>query len=103
MNTEQMEDETAVPDSAMVSVESTTAEFDAIESLVRLLVGGTIEAPSELVARLKVWEAQAAENHSDHTLPSVPVASDQLRYALVGLVFEHKTKCVTRLPDLVAW
>lgn len=65
----------------------TQAEFDAIESLVRLLVGSSIELPIELAARLKQWEEWAAQQ--PRTAVTAPeTSSDLLRYALVGLVFQ---------------
>jgi hypothetical protein len=85
------------------------AEFDALESLIRLLVGGSIEAPAELIARLKQWEALAAQQQEtaaasptsaqfryarrDLAIPPEPFqaaspTSAQFRYALVGLIFE---------------
>ncbi len=84
-----MATETTESESALVPVETTLteAEFDALESLVRLLVGGSIEAPAELVARLKQWETQVAEAGNTGKLAPVPAATDQLRYALVGLAF----------------
>lgn len=62
------------------------AEFDALESLIRLLVGGSIEAPAELVARLKQWEALATQQQGTAVPPSSTTAN--FRYALVGLIFE---------------
>ncbi|GIK54403.1 MAG: hypothetical protein HND44_04465 [Chloroflexi bacterium] len=84
-----MATETTESESALVPVETTLteAEFDALESLVRLLVGGSIEAPAELVSRLKQWETQVAEAGNTGKLAPVPAATDQLRYALVGLAF----------------
>lgn len=81
--------ETTQSESVLVSVETTLteAEFDALESLVRLLVGGSIEAPAELVARLQQWERQVAEAGDTGNLAAIPAATDQLRYALVGLAF----------------
>lgn len=80
-------DETAV---ALVptGTQPASAEFDGLESLLRLLVGSSIEAPAELVARLKMWEAQVAESGGKADLAAIPTAAAQLRHALVGLVFE---------------
>lgn len=96
------ETDTAVPDSSestssLVPIEAETdnAEFDALESLVRLLVGSTIEAPAELVARLKKWEAEVAASGNQDDLAAIPVTTDQLRYALVGLVFETQDQVRT--------
>lgn len=85
-----MDIETAETNDALISAEAnpTTADFDALESLVRLLVGGSIEAPAELVARLRTWEAIVAEADDGAYLAPLPVTTDQLRYALVGMVFE---------------
>ncbi|HRQ41520.1 MAG TPA: hypothetical protein PLD25_26670 [Chloroflexota bacterium] len=81
--------ETTESPSALVPVEATlpTDEFDALESLIRLIVGGGIEAPAELVARLKQWEAQVAATGTPESLAPMPPATDPLRYALVGLAF----------------
>ncbi len=77
-------------ENALVPVETALnrAEFDALESLVRLLVGASIEAPAELVARLKQWETEVSQVAQPGNLAPVPAATDQLRYALVGLALE---------------
>ncbi len=63
------------------------SDFDTIESLLRLLVGAGIEAPAELIERLKKWEAIAAETKPEAELAD-DIVSANLRYALVGLLFE---------------
>lgn len=68
-------------------VERVNTDFDALESLARLLVGAGIEAPAELVERLKKWETIANRTDPDSQLAE-DLASDKLRYALVGLLFE---------------
>ncbi len=87
LNYQPMTTETTEPQTALAPVESVpqAAEFDALESLVRLIVGGAIEAPAELVARLQQWEEQAAQTGDAHSLAPTPAATEQLRYALVGL------------------
>ena len=58
------------------------------QSLARLLVGATMLGGDELLKRVRVWEDQHAQ--ADTKLPSKEdeTATDQLRYAFVGLLFE---------------
>ena len=84
-------------------VERIPPDFDTIESLLRLLVGAGIEAPAELIERLKKWEAIADDTHSDSTLAEA-MAADKLRYALVGFLFESQAQVrggVSRIGRLV--
>jgi hypothetical protein len=79
--------------------ESDEAEFDALHSLIRLLLGGALEGSDELVRRLTVWEAYLRREQGDgQTLSS---KNNSLRYALIGLVFEGE-ECARRGWSL-AW
>lgn len=63
------------------------ADVDTAVSLLRLLVGASIEAPAELAERLKQWEAIAQETDTASDLADDMIPNN-VRYALVGLLFE---------------
>jgi hypothetical protein len=60
-------------------------DFDAIEALMRLLVGGTLEGADELLRRLRQWEASTETGAS---IAPGETPADRRRYALVGLLAE---------------
>jgi len=62
--------------------------METYQSLARLLVGATILGGDELLSRVRAWEEQHSQG--DGKTPSIEdeTATDQLRYALVGLLFE---------------
>lgn len=65
--------------------------FDAAAALLRLLVGGALVGADELRTRLERW--QAATDAPTATQAMEPwTASDSLRYALVGMLFETETR-----------
>ncbi|MFC1465550.1 MAG: hypothetical protein ACFLMY_11960 [Candidatus Brachytrichaceae bacterium NZ_4S206] len=62
-------------------------ETDAVESLLRLVVGATALGIDELLKRLRAWEAEALYNpHRSAPLPAETPAV-RARYALIGLLF----------------
>ena len=83
---EQKPEEATDPVPAAIESEK---EFDAVVSLLRLLVGAGIEAPAELVERLKKWEETANEIDPEAELAE-SITPDALRYALVGFLFESQ-------------
>lgn len=62
-------------------------ETDAVESLLRLVVGATALGTDELLKRLRAWEAEVLYNpHRSAPLPNETPAV-RARYALIGLLF----------------
>jgi len=60
----------------------------AYQSLARLLVGATILGGDELLRRVRAWEDQQSQDDTKTPATEDETATDQLRYALVGLLFE---------------
>jgi hypothetical protein len=58
------------------------------QSLARLLVGATILGGDELLRRVRAWEDQQSQDDTKTPSTEDETATDQLRYALVGLLFE---------------
>jgi hypothetical protein len=77
-------------------VETGEAQFDALNSLTRLLLGGALEGSSELARRLAMWEAYLRQENGDVPPPEESGEesdSEQLlRHALIGLVFTGEEK-----------
>ncbi|MCS6848608.1 MAG: hypothetical protein RMN52_12960 [Anaerolineae bacterium] len=62
-------------------------ETDAVESLLRLVVGAAALGTDELLKRLRAWEAEVLHNpHRSAPLPAETPAV-RARYALIGLLF----------------
>ena len=63
------------------------ADFDAIEALLRLLVGGAVEGAHELAERLRLWEEVARDeiSNSDEDLDHL---GRRFRYLLIGMLFD---------------
>ncbi|MCP4362427.1 MAG: hypothetical protein GY796_30850 [Chloroflexi bacterium] len=83
--------ETQDQSSDLQTTETPPPEFDAVESLLRLLVGASIEGPAELAERLQQWEELAAQQQAESALAE-DFTPEQLRYALVGFIFESHTQ-----------
>jgi len=90
MTNEPSEFEIIKADDADAPQEATQEEFDALDALTHLLVGGAIEGADELKYRLREWQEMAQTdlkkrkglpNHSER---------DLLRFALVGFIFESQ-------------
>ena len=73
------------------AVETTTNdaqfEFEVLEAITRLLVGGALEGSSEFVARLRNWEAETAVSRK-----TTPTTAAQFRYALIGALFHAEAQ-----------
>jgi hypothetical protein len=70
-----------------VSSPQYTFELGAVETLLRLAVGGTALGVQELLSRAQKWEEQVMYN--PHRASSMPVETPEVRtrYALIGLLF----------------
>jgi hypothetical protein len=65
------------------------ADFDALQSILRLAVGGALEGSDEAVRRLKAQEARLrASGASAPTVEHDETDADRARYAVIGLLFE---------------
>jgi len=65
------------------------ADFDALQSILRLAVGGALEGSDEAVRRLKAQEARLrASGASAPTVEHDETDADRARYAAIGLLFE---------------
>jgi hypothetical protein len=64
-----------------------SADFDAIETLLRLLVGATSLGADELLARARDWEKDVLYNPHGATRMPDETPGVRARYALIGLVF----------------
>ena len=67
-------------------------EFEVLEAVTRLLIGGTLEGSSELIKRLQVWEEDTAVSRQ----PTASTATEestatQVRYALIGALFNAES------------
>lgn len=65
------------------------ADFDALQSILRLVVGGALEGSDEAVRRLKAQEARIrASGAAVPTAQRDETDADRARYAAIGLLFE---------------
>ncbi len=84
------EDLNASPNQNDNPTEDVEFEFEVLEAVTRLLVGGVLEGSSEFVSRLKNWEEETAVSRNTTTPP--PNASTKLRYALIGALFNAEAR-----------
>ena len=63
-------------------------EFDAVDTLTRLIVGGVVDASDLTVKLLEHWNDMVLEQHEATINVDEEDAGDILRYLLIGLVFE---------------
>lgn len=64
-------------------------DFDALQSILRLAVGGALEGSDEAVRRLKAQEARLrASGAAAPTVERDETDADRARYAAIGLLFE---------------
>lgn len=71
------------------SIEDAKFQFEVMEAVTRLLIGGALEGSSELTARLKRWQEETAVSPQSTTPPD---PATQLRYALIGAVFSAEAR-----------
>ncbi len=83
----------------LVEPDSAEAEFDALHSLLRLLLGSALEGADELARRLALWEAYLREEQEGEA-PLSP-EDNLLRYAFIGLVFAGEERARRGLS--LAW
>ncbi len=65
-------------------------EFDAIDTLSRLLVGGTVDVTDISVRLLERWHGEVVERNQATIVDEEEDPSDILRYLLIGLLFESQ-------------
>ena len=77
-----------------VPQDSDTTSFDTIDSILRLIVGGTFELTGDFISLLRQWEEDAATNQEKPRAPVDETVSVLMRYVLVGLLFdtEHRIR-----------
>ena len=74
-------------------------EFDSLRTLTELLLGGAIEGTSQLISRLKAYQAelqrQADEREAGQQEPDSMISQenelDRLRFAVVGLILDAQS------------
>jgi hypothetical protein len=66
------------------------AEYDALQALLRLMVGVALEGSGLFLRRLQEWEAVAAVEIAaeSETETTAPTPDDPLRQALIGLILQ---------------
>lgn len=79
----------------------TQANFDDLESVLRLLVGYGVLGGDELLKRLHQWEEKVM--YEPQPPGQMPLENDftRLRYALIGLLFDGSKRAVKAANDIV--
>lgn len=72
------------------STEDAKFQFEVMEAVMRLLIGGALEGSAELTARLKRWQEETAVSPQSTITPPDPAT--QLRYALIGAMFSAEAR-----------
>ncbi|MBW7958391.1 MAG: hypothetical protein LC131_12260 [Anaerolineae bacterium] len=76
-------------------------EFDAYMAVVRLLIGGSVEAAAELVKRLEQWEAELDAAEGAPKPGEIHNTGDAARYMLVGMALSAGEGARQRVMNLV--
>lgn len=82
--------------------------FDAMSSVLRLIIGGLLVGTDELRSRLRQWEETAHSTPSAALLQTVPQSlqhaptSASLRYGFIGMLFETETRVRQRFSTALA-
>jgi hypothetical protein len=63
-------------------------DFDALDSVLRVLVGGTMEVTDLALKMMRSWEEAAATNSQELPVPDNETTADLMRYLLIGLLFD---------------
>lgn len=86
----------------VIAAETREDDFDPVDALTRLIVGGGIVGLDELLNRLQAYqmairaEAEAAGSGDGET--AVETDADRLRYMLIGFLFETEERVRRTLP-----
>ncbi len=72
------------------STEDAKFQFEVMEAVMWLLIGGALEGSAELTARLKRWQEETAVSPQSTITPPDPAT--QLRYALIGAMFSAEAR-----------
>lgn len=77
------------------------ANFDDLESVLRLLIGAGVLGGDELLKRLHQWEDKVL--YEPHQPGQMPLEDEltRLRYAVIGLLFDGSKRAVKAANDVV--
>jgi hypothetical protein len=77
------------------------ANFDDLESVLRLLIGAGVLGGDELLKRLRQWEEHVL--YEPQQPGQMPLEDDftRLRYAVIGLLFDGSKRAVKAANDVV--
>jgi hypothetical protein len=77
------------------------ANFDDLESVLRLLIGAGVLGGDELLNRLRQWEEKVL--YEPQQPGQMPLEDDftRLRYAVIGLLFDGSKRAVKAANDVV--
>ena len=81
-----------------IRTDSEVADFDTIDALSRLVVGGAVDISELLAKLLEHWESEIAERHEATIVENEEDLGDILRYLIVGMIFEgqHAVRGATK-------
>jgi hypothetical protein len=77
------------------------ANYDDLESVLRVLIGAGVLGGDELLRRLRQWEDKVL--HEQQSPGQMPLEDDftRLRYAVIGLLFDSSKRAVKAASDVV--
>jgi hypothetical protein len=75
-------------ESRPVGDQSDGPDFDALDSVLRVLVGGTLELSDLALNMMRSWEEAAATDHSELPTSHDETIADLMRYLIIGLMFD---------------
>jgi hypothetical protein len=78
-------------------------DFDPIDALVRLLVGGSAELSDLLLQQLEQWESNIATRQEAIVIEESEDIGDLVRYLLIGLAFESQRQFRSSVGDAGSW
>lgn len=77
---------------------SVDCQVDVTTSLLRLLVGGTLEGADEVASRLQEWEEELAKSGEPITEADIESLTQYVRTVFIGLLFASKWQLSSAVP-----
>ncbi len=84
-------------------VEDETPEFDAVDALSRLLLGGAADLSDILLKLLEDWETQVVERHAAAIVAEEEDLGDILRYLLIGTAIQSQRQVRSSTKTAGSW
>ena len=84
-------------------IENETLDYDTIDALFRLLVGGSAELTDLLVSQLEQWQTDVLSRPNAKIIEEEEDVGDIVRYLLIGVAFESQRQVRSSATTVGSW